>query len=148
MRLQNLLTKVNAMAWTVHYNPDYHIMEVIYKGRTTGQDFMDAGRKRVSISKEIKTNKVLIDAIEIQLAGSLFDIYDVPDKLYLKESADRRDIIALVAPDSNEAITIAKFYRTVCQNRSWIVEVFTDRKSAIDWLLGNENSANIDNNSH
>ena len=111
------------MPYAIKYNPLLGIIEVIFNEVTTGTDLTEATTKCISLGKETGTRRFLVDAAGVDLAPSLFDVYDLPAQ-YEDEKADRQSDVAVILPRSTEARKAAEFYETMCLNRGWLVKVF------------------------
>jgi hypothetical protein len=128
------------MAWNVTHDPSMGVVVVSYSGPTTGDDLRAATSAAVSLGKEKGTTNFLVDASNLELAASIFDVYELPTKQYEEEGVEKRSRIAVIRPVSRKAQEAAKFYEIVCQNRGWFAQLFTERQSAIDWILANATS--------
>jgi len=123
-----------AMPWKVTHAPSLHMSEVVFSGKVTGSELRAAASRRISLEKETHCNAILVDASNLELAATLVDVLDLPDRLYTDEEASRQSLIALVQPKSDREKKEAVFYETACRNRGWFVQVFSERQEAIDWL--------------
>ena len=132
------------MSWTVKYIAELDFVELIYVGVTTGADLAAASAQSIAMNKEKGTTKGLVDVSKIELEASLFDVLNIPSQMFENEKLDRRLSIALIMPTSEKGKEAAQFYQMACANRGWNVKLFTDRKSAIDWLMKQPNVAKIE----
>ena len=132
------------MSWTYKLNPTLRIIEVAYSGTTTARDLKESTSEFISLEKEKGINQFLIDTSEMELAASLVNIYDLPDKQYVEENADRSGRVALLLPPSPREKEAVQFYETVCKNRGWNVQTFLERQEAIDWLARGASSSKPD----
>ena len=132
------------MSWTYKLNPTLRIIEVAYSGTTTARDLKESTSEFISLEKEKGINQFLIDTSEMELAASLVNIYDLPDKQYVEENADRSGRVALLLPTSSREKEAVQFYETVCKNRGWNVQTFLERQEAIDWLTRGPSSSKPD----
>ena len=122
------------MPWTYKHNPTLHIIEVAYSGRTTARDLQESTSEFIKLEKEKGINRFLIDTSEMELAASLVDIYELPNKQYVEEEADKSGRVALVLPDSPREREAVVFYETVCKNQGWKVQTFSEQNDAVHWL--------------
>ena len=129
------------MAWTLEYNTTLSIIEIVFAGKITASDLEELTTKRIKMCKEKDILEVLIDATEQELAASLFDIFQLPDKQYFSEGMDRKTRVALVMPKSPKSLEAAQFYETACVNRGWDVKLLPHRDEAIEWLKATNTSA-------
>ncbi|HVN94864.1 MAG TPA: hypothetical protein VMT62_00395 [Syntrophorhabdaceae bacterium] len=123
------------MACIVRHDSSVGIIEVVCVGRTTAEDLTEAETKRISLEKETGVTRTLIDVTKAQLSATTLDWLDLPRQLYESLEANRRSHVAFVMPTAIEEHPSVYFYQTACRNRGWTVEVFSERKTAIDWLL-------------
>lgn len=124
------------MSWNYEENPKLQIVEVEYKDHITGDDLHESNSEFIRLQKEKSLIKFLIDATQAELIASLADLYSLPTTLYTEESADRLGQVALLLPTSPKAKEAARFYETVCKNRGWRVQTFSERQKAVNWLIG------------
>jgi hypothetical protein len=92
------------------------------------------------LSKDHDNAGVLVDATEIELTASTFDLYDLPAHQYVVDGIDHRTGVAVVQPKSRKEQEAAQFYETACVNRGWRVRLFPNRDEAIKWLMGADSS--------
>ena len=129
------------MPSTLEYNPELGIVQLKYVGRVTGDEFKETTFEAQDLAKKNNTNLFLIDDSELEDAGLLHDLYNLP-ALYEELGVDRVSKVALLLPRlSAAAAEDARFYETICVNRGWLVKVFTERQEAINWLT-NKNLSN------
>ena len=128
------------MTSTLEYNSKLNIIEIVHAGRTTKADLTAGTTKAIALSKEKGIFDVLIDTTEIELAASLFDIFNLPAKQYVEEALDHRIRIGLIQPKLSKEKENAEFYEIACVNRGWLVKIFLNRNDAIEWLKGRDPS--------
>jgi len=122
------------MSFAIKHKPSPGIIEVIFRGFTTGDDLREATTKCISMEKETGTTRFLIDAVEVNLAASITDLYNLPVQ-FEDEKANRESRTAVILPKSPRARRDAEFCETACRNRGWSVQTFSERQGAIDWLM-------------
>ena len=125
------------MPYTINHNTSLGVIELTYSGRITGADLKEATSKCISLGKQTGTTKFLVDEVGMDLAASTVDLYDLPNKQYADEEANRQAQVAIILPASKEARKAVQFYEIACQNCGWFVRVFSERQTAINWLTGN-----------
>ena len=122
------------MPSTVEHNPELGIVEYKFVGRVTGDEIKKTTILGFDLARTNNTNLFLIDDSELEDAGSVVDLYNLPT-LYEEQGLERGSKGAVVLPTANAKVAEdARFHETVCLNRGWQVKVFTDRQEAIDWL--------------
>ncbi len=122
------------MPWSYKEDPTSMIVEVTYTGKTTARDLRESTSALIALEKEKGKNRFLIDTTDMGFAASIMDIYDLPNKQYLEEGADRCGRVAVILPSSAKEKEAVQFYELVCMNRGWYVRAFPERQDAIDWL--------------
>ena len=122
------------MSWTIDYNHTLGIIEIVYVGFTSRLDIQEVTSKAIAMTEKEETLDVLIDAVEMDPAPSVIDIYKLPAEQYVSEGLSHQIRIALVEPNLPQAKEAARFYETVCVNRGWSVQLFSHRDEAIIWL--------------
>lgn len=122
------------MPWTYEHNPVLQIIDVVYAGNITARDLRESTSELIALGKEKGINRFLLDTTEMKLDTNLVDLYDLPTQQYVEEKADRQGRIAVILPKSTRARKAAEFFETVCRNRGWLVQVFSERQGAVDWL--------------
>lgn len=127
----------NDMSYTINHNASLGVIELTYSGRITGTDLKEATSECISLGKQTGTTKFLVDEVGMDLDASIVDLFNLPNKQYADEEANRQGQVAIILPTSKEARKAVQFYAIACQNRGWFVRVFSERLSAINWLTGN-----------
>ena len=132
------------MPWTSKHNPALQIVEVVYAGEITARELHESSSAFIALEKEKGINWFLVDATKMKLTASLLDVYDLPTKQYLEEKADRLGRVAVILPSCSKTREAVQFYETVCRNRGWMVQTFSKRQEAVDWLTYSYSSNNSD----
>ena len=128
------------MAYTLKYNRTLGIVELAYTGRYTAQESRESTAKAIALGKEHGDADALVDATEAEVAVSIIDLLDLPDRQYVAQGMNRRIRLAVVSPRLPKDHKDAKFYETACLNRGWNVRLFTSRDDAIEWLTRTDSS--------
>ena len=121
------------MSWSVIYDSELDIIQCIYAGRVTANDFKEGTIKTISLAKKHKTNLLHIDDSKLESAVSTMEIYEMP-RFYDEVNGSRRSRLAITLPPTGQIREDVKFYETVCRNCGWTVKTFNKRQKAIDWL--------------
>ena len=122
------------MPWSYDYNSKLQIVEVVYEGQITADDLSESTSKHIELEHKKGWNRFLVDATKMKMATSIMAVYDLPAKQYIEEKADRQGCVAVLLPEDTIAKEAVEFYETVCRNRGWMVQVFSERQAAIDYL--------------
>ena len=128
------------MSWSVEYNHSLGIIEEVLSGLVTAAELRESVSRRIALEKETGSTKILVDASEIELDATVFDVFDFPNKRYADQGAHRQNQMALVMPAYSRARETADLFVIACKNRGWLVQGFAKRQQAIDWLVGNKAS--------
>jgi hypothetical protein len=128
------------MTQILGYKSKLRIIELVYTGNTTGLDLRESTSKAIALDKEKGSLKFLVDATEIELTASIFDLYDLPARHYHEENLDRQSHVAVILPKRPKEQKDAQFYETACVNRGWFVKLVSNREEGIDWLMGTDSS--------
>jgi hypothetical protein len=124
------------MPWSYEINATLQIVEVLYEGDISERELRESNSELIGLQQDKGLNRFLVDATEVKLASSLMVFYDLPTKQYIEEQADRLSRVAILPPTDPDAREAARFYETVCRNRGWLVQVFSERQEAVDWMTG------------
>ena len=124
------------MPWKVEYLDDLDIVQLTISGDFSDQDVKAAAPARIAMGRDKGTTRFIIDAVEMELTGSTFAIYDVPANVYVEEGMERTARIAVLTANSSSSKEIVQFYENASVNRGWNVSAFMDREEAIAWLQG------------
>ncbi len=121
------------MAWQVEYLTAHNIVKATYTGHVSADDFKQGVTRTMEVARENKTLLFLIDDTQLEAAVSTPEIYAMPS-FYEEMKGSRRARIAVLLPAGGQILEDVQFYVTVCRNKGWLVEAFTDEQEAIDWL--------------
>jgi len=102
--------------------------------RTSGIYELDAELETVKCAiqtaKNHNCNRLLFDHRKSKVVARVMGAYDRPVK-YQEFGLDRSAKLAILLREVDEGIS---FYETVCNNRGWQAQLFTDYDVAVDWL--------------
>lgn len=122
------------MPFQVLTDPFRRFLEVRYSGEVTPADLRAAFGEGLQLARELNTFLVLTDCAGMQGGHSLFDLYAMVSDL-----AGRHEIVrykeAVLMPAARGLAEKVTFWETACRNRGLWVKVFSDRDSALAWLL-------------
>ena len=126
------------MPWVCKENKALKIVELVFTDTITGQDLRESTSECIRMEEEEGLNRFLVDTTKMVLSSSLMEVYDLPTRQYIEESADRLGRVAILPPKCEKTHEAVRFYETVCRNRGWLVEVFADVEKAREWLYSTE----------
>jgi hypothetical protein len=122
------------MPWKVEYIADFEIIQCVYIGNVTMDDFKEATKKSFALAKNHQTGKILIDNSKLEIIVSTTEIYELP-QFYDNIKLDRRSRWAIILPTVQPALRDVQFFETVCRNRGWSVKAFDNHENAMKWLM-------------
>ena len=128
------MLKENNLPWIYEHNSALQIIEVIYTGDITASDLRESTSELIALGKEKGINRFLVDTTKMKLDAKLVDLYHIPTQQYVEEKADRQGRVAVLLPTSTREKKAVEFFETVCRNRGWLVQVFSERQEALYWL--------------
>ncbi len=123
------------MPWHAFIHRELPLVEVTFTGLLTAAELHAAASETYALTTQSGHYLILGDCSGMAHGGhSVFDLYDaakgfttLPRAKALKEA-----VIVPQIPDSSER---ASFWETTCFNHGLQVRLFTDRTSALAWLL-------------
>ena len=120
------------MKWEMSFNEKENILFVKIHGTMETLPHKALIKECLEVIERQNCRRCLIDSSEIasQNIGT-FDIYSIP-KLYTELGVPRNLHIAEVISKNDERDF--HFYETVCRNNGYLVSVFFDVESALQWL--------------
>ncbi len=122
------------MTWKLEYNSELRIIDLVYSGNVSGPDMRETTSRAISLSQEHGITDFLVDASNHEQAGTVTEVFDLPQQ-FVEEDVNHQSRVAYVKPISPDLQELAQFFETVCVNRGWHVQSFTNRRDAIGWLL-------------
>jgi hypothetical protein len=124
----------------LEYNSGLSFIAVELAGRIDGKDLRRITAEAITLGQQRGCLRYLVNAMNLELAATTFDIYDMPHRQYDELHLDRRTRIALVLPTLLREFEFARFYEIQCTNRGWNVKSFPVTDEAFKWLMGAESS--------
>jgi hypothetical protein len=129
-----------AMPYTIHYNPEMHIIETTVKGIVNQDELKKIFSSGVQLAKEKDCFRFLNDFRAANIQMSTMDLYKLPDILSeistsLGIQANRFWRALVVSPSyARDAI----FAEDVTVNRGQHARFFHNLEEAREWLLKND----------
>jgi hypothetical protein len=123
------------MPWSVELNSELGVIETVYRGNVTNDDIESSLVEAKALASKDGPSKFLTMLVDADLKLSTLDLYSIPDE-WSEMEFDRRNRLAIVAPDSPELQQDLRFHENTSRNRGWQVQIFLNREGAVDWLLG------------
>jgi hypothetical protein len=122
------------MPFEIKLLDDHKIIEISYAGDVTSPELLEAFKAVILFSQKTGVGLFLADCTMMEGGHSLFDLFELI-KQY--DNTDFRDMgkEAVLLPNDEKAAENAVFYENACFNRGYNVKIFTDRETAVKWLL-------------
>ena len=115
------------------YNTDLGIVVITCEGEVSSDELISEQTTIFKLARENNTDMFLLDLSKYESSLSLFEVFGSISSYDNK--VNRQMCIAIVAPVSEEAREVARFYETACVNRGWNVRMFVKKGAAIEWLV-------------
>ena len=125
------------MPYALGYNEIQQIIELVPTGNLTSENIRNGTDEFIALCAERDTNRILIDASDVETVSCLADFYDQP-QWYAEGGLSRNARIALVMTKTIAAQEYIRFYDNVCYNRGWLIQLFETRDAAVEWLTSGE----------
>ncbi|NTV91757.1 MAG: hypothetical protein HGA72_00315 [Chlorobiaceae bacterium] len=122
------------MPWRVIVNPHIPVIETCYSGVLTQAELSAAVEETISLAGKYRRNRFLADCTELDGGHSFTDLFFLAD-FVLNSDPDHLLKEAVITNNAPVASQNASFWETTCLNRGLKVRLFSDRQSAIDWLV-------------
>lgn len=123
------------MAKTITYSEKIDAVLVTYSGRVALEEIQETIRAALAMAVERRCRRFLVDAVDLQSSGgTLTDTYELP-KVFEHFADIRTYKDAIILPRRKPEAQDIKFFETTARNRGYNVRVFSDRQTAIDWLM-------------
>jgi hypothetical protein len=121
------------MEWTITLNEENQYVEIVTNGIADRGGSLDMAKALFIVLSKKKIAKILIDHRNISMvSGRIMEIYHRPMEFKEIGTIQGIKIAEVVKPEHKGFFN---FLETVCVNRGYIFSTFTDRKSALEWLL-------------
>ncbi len=120
------------MEWTVTIKEKQYI-EIVTRGVADRGGSLYMTKAITMILTEHKIKKALIDQSNSDtVSGTIVDVYKRPKQLQEMGVAQWLTTAEIVKPEHREFFSLLE---TVCVNRGFGFATFSDRQSALEWLL-------------
>ena len=122
------------MSLEVKFNYEHGIVESVFSNNVTKEELIRETKECIALAKENNSTLFLSDASNGIFQMPIIHVLDL-EEIHVKEKLNRISKIAVIEPSSKESKEFVEFYEIACLNRGWNVEIFSDRQSALVWLL-------------
>ena len=127
------------MPWHASVHPDLPIVETCYSGVLTPSELSAAVREPLTLARTSGRTLLLSDCSALVGGHSIHDLYCLANAISLSGTGYSLKE-AFLLPALPASVEMVKFWVTVCCNRGINVRIFSDRQSALDWLLDIDNT--------
>lgn len=121
------------MAWSLQLHADQQYVEACYTGIVSRSELEISAQDTVKLCRSNGVVRVLVDSRGMIGGHSLGDLYFLSDWLISIKAYRLREAVLL--PQAAAASEHARFWESTCTNRGLTVRVFSDRETALEWLL-------------
>lgn len=122
------------MPWHVIPIAAHPVVELQLTGLMTSAELTEAVAETVRAVREHGVARVLADCRTLAGGHSVFDLYSLASSV-ADHTAGRSFKEAVILPDNPRAAELANFWKTTCFNRGLQVRIFSDRETAVAWLV-------------
>lgn len=124
------------MPWKTIVHTDLPIIETCYSGNLTKSELFTAAHETLALGQEHSRHLFFGDCSDLRGNPSLFDLYLLAKEISSKAHSHKLKE-AILLPKIPAFIENVNFWETIGRNRGFMVRVFRDRNTAIEWLLDN-----------
>ena len=128
------MTEVIRMPWHISIHPDFPIVETCYSGVLSPPELSDSITETLAFSLSHGLNLFLGDCTQLVGGHSVVDLYFFADAL-AASAGGRAFKEAVILPSLPGSAENVRFWETTCYNRGLNVRIFSERESAIKWLM-------------
>jgi hypothetical protein len=122
------------MTITTAYIEEVNIIDTVLVGRVTIDEMKETIRESIQMARDHDTHRFLVDCCSLTKGGTIVQLYSLGD-FYLEIDVMPGTKQAIVLSNTPEIQRDIRFYETATRNRGFDVQLFTDRSTAIAWLL-------------
>ena len=116
------------------------VLTLVIDGSYSREDMMQDTLAVKQYQARVKRIRLLVDARRATLEMSMADMFDFPDRIYIEQSMDTANLLALLPPESPRGKKYAEFYVNARENRGRLVKVFDSTVDALGWLVSFDDS--------
>lgn len=123
------------MSWQLQYASESQTVVITTDSHLSDDEAKDLTRHTIALLRRTRATRILNDLRALETAPSLATIYWLVHD-FASLGAVGRARIAVLEPEGPQAHEAAQFYTTVCANRRYQAELFTNEEAAQEWLSG------------
>jgi hypothetical protein len=121
------------MEWTTTINDKMQYLEIVTRGVADRDGSLNMAKTIAVVMKEKRIKRLLIDQCNIEsVSGQITEVYQRPKQFVEIGVINEVKIAEIVKQEHKEFFN---FLELVCINNGYTFAIFTDKKSALEWLL-------------
>lgn len=125
------------MPYEVLYHQEYGVVEVVYCGEISHDDFVGAHEDAWELAKEKGVVRFVSDNRRVKGSPPVRTIVRIPE-LYDRLGVGRGNAVAVVLPSRGLEARTTKLYVKMARAIGRNVEAFNYREEALEWLLDSD----------
>lgn len=121
------------MEWNIQFNEKDAYGLVVTRGEADRDGTIKMARAIAEALPEKKIKKVLIDHTNISaVSGEILDVYNRPKQFNEITKSQGIKVALIIKPEHRDFFS---FLETVFINRGFMFMIFTNKETALEWLL-------------
>ena len=130
------MTPPASKAWTLYHHRKLGIIELNIRGPASAEEILEGSAARIELAERESVADFLLDVIDFTAEKATAEvIFDMVTTKYPTQHIDPNSRFAVVPPTSEDALWFADFYESLCKAHDLAIRRFSDRDTAIDWLI-------------
>jgi secreted PhoX family phosphatase len=124
--------EIKPFSWQLNHNEE-GIVELNATGTIDTESSQAQTKEVFDYARKVNSYLFLLNFREVTGESTPLRIYELP-RIYHNLGVPRQSKIAVVLPQPKDKSEDYEFYETVCYNHGYEVELFEEKKHALDWL--------------
>lgn len=121
------------MLWEIEYLEEVATVFITYSGTGSSNLFKRSFEEAAAIALRHGARRFLVTTRDYEFGLTAGEIYDFP-KAFDRMMVERKTRFAVIMPTDPTGRKNFTFFKTVCRNRGYVVKLFDDKDSALEWL--------------
>jgi hypothetical protein len=122
------------MPWHAHLVPGVSVIETSYAGILSAHELGAAIEQTMALVRAHGITRLLADCTTLEGGHSIVDLFSFVEKVASTDGADALKE-ALLLPGLASSEQNVRFWETACLNRGINCRIFSDKSTALEWLL-------------
>jgi len=123
------------MPYEIGFLEDKGVVTIINTAEIYGEDVVNMTHESFELSQSKQVGSFLVDCTNMISRLGALDIYQLP-AIYEQITSPRTNRVAVLKSNNKDTNRTLEFYKTVCGNRGWLIDIFSDKDAALKWLKG------------